>query len=165
MTLHGPNGRYTNDARIAEAVAQMFTRIGVETAVETMPGAVFFRRASTGANGEPEFSFILVGWGAGTGEVSSPLKSLVATYDKAKGTGAANRGRYSNAELDKLIADGLATIDDAKRQALFAKASEVAMEDVAIIPTHYQFNTWGTRKGLKYEPRTDENTLAMSVSE
>lgn len=165
MTLHGPNGRYTNDARIAEAVAQMFTRVGVETSVETMPGAVFFRRASAGANGDPEFSFILVGWGSGTGEVSSPLKSLVATYDKTKGTGAANRGRYSNAELDKLIADGLATIDDAKRQAIFAKASELAINDVAIIPTHYQFNTWGTRKGLKYEPRTDENTLAMSVSE
>jgi peptide/nickel transport system substrate-binding protein len=42
MTLHGPNGRYINDARMAEAVAQMFTRIGVETKVETMPPAVFF---------------------------------------------------------------------------------------------------------------------------
>lgn len=165
MTLHGPNGRYTNDARIAEAVAQMFTRVGVETAVETMPGAVFFNRASAGANGNPEFSFILVGWGSGTGEVSSPLKSLVATYDKAKGTGSANRGRYSNAELDKLIADGLATIEDTKRAAIFAKASEIAIEDVAIIPTHYQFNTWATRKGFKYEARTDESTLAMSVSE
>jgi peptide/nickel transport system substrate-binding protein len=165
LTLHGPNGRYTNDARIAEAVAQMFTRIGIETSVETMPPAVFFRRASTGAQGEPEFSFILVGWGSGTGEVSSPLKSLVATYDRTKGFGAANRGRYSNPVLDKLITEGLGTIDDAKRAATFAKASEVAMEDVALIVSHYQFNTWGTRKGLKYEPRTDENTLAMSVSE
>ncbi|MDX2156000.1 MAG: ABC transporter substrate-binding protein [Hyphomicrobiaceae bacterium] len=165
MTLHGPNGRYTNDARIAEAVAQMFTRIGVETAVETMPPAVFFNRASAGAQGNPEFSFILVGWGAGTGEVSSPLKSLVATFDKAKGSGAANRGRYSNPELDKVIAEGLATIDDDKRAALFAKASEIAIEDVAVIVTHYQLNTWGTRKGLKYEPRTDEYTVAMSASE
>lgn len=165
MTLHGPNGRYTNDAKLAEAVAQMFTRIGVETAVETMPPAVFFNRASAGAAGKPEFSFILVGWGSGTGEVSSPLKSLVATFDKDKGYGAANRGRYSNPELDKLIAEGLATIDDGKRAALFGKASEVAIDDVSIIPSHYQFNTWGTRKGFKYEPRADENTLAMSVSE
>ncbi|MGH6814859.1 MAG: ABC transporter substrate-binding protein, partial [Hyphomicrobiaceae bacterium] len=61
MTLHGPNGRYTNDVRIAEAVAQMFTRIGVETTIETLPPATFFSRASTGAGGQPEFSFILVG--------------------------------------------------------------------------------------------------------
>ena len=165
MTLHSPNGRYINDARMAEAVAQMFTRIGIETKVETMPPAVFFNRASAGAGGNPEFSFILVGWGAGTGEVSSPLKSLVATFDKTKGMGTANRGRYSNPVLDKAIDEALATVDDTKRGALLAKASEIAIEDVAVIVSHYQLNTWATRKGLTYTPRTDEYTLAMSVSE
>jgi peptide/nickel transport system substrate-binding protein len=150
---------------MAEAVAQMFTRIGVETKVETMPPAVFFNRASAGAGGNPEFSFILVGWGAGTGEVSSPLKSLVATFDKVKGMGTANRGRYSSPVLDKAIADALATVDDAKRADLLAKASEIAIEDVAVIVSHYQLNTWASRKGLKYVPRGDENTVAMSVTE
>ncbi len=165
MTLHGPNGRYINDARMAEAVAQMFTRVGVETKVETMPPAVVVNRASAGADGKPEFSFILVGWGSGTGEVSSPLKSLVATFDKTKGMGTANRGRYSNPELDKVIDQALATVDDAKRGELLAKASEMAMEDVGIIVSHYQLNTWATRKGLSYTPRTDEYTIATSVSE
>jgi peptide/nickel transport system substrate-binding protein len=165
MTLHGPNGRYINDARMAEAVAQMFTRIGVETKVETMPPAVFFNRASQGAGGNPEFSFILVGWGSGTGEVSSPLKSLVATFDKTKGMGTANRGRYSNPVLDKVIDEALATVDDTKRGELLAKASEIAIEDVGVIVSHYQLNTWATRRGLKYVPRTDEYTIATSVSE
>ena len=164
LTLHSPNGRYINDARMAEAVAQMFTRIGVETKVETMPPAVFFSRASAGAGGNPEFSFILVGWGSGTGEVSSPLKSLVATFNKAKGMGTANRGRYSNPELDKVIDQALATVDDEKRGALLAKASEIAINDGAVIVSHYQLNTWATRKGLKYEPRTDEYTIAQGVS-
>ncbi len=31
LTLHGPNDRYQNDARIVQAVAQMWTRAGVET--------------------------------------------------------------------------------------------------------------------------------------
>jgi peptide/nickel transport system substrate-binding protein len=165
MTLHSPNGRYINDARMAEAVAQMFTRVGVETKVETMPPAVFFNRASAGAGGNPEFSFILVGWGSGTGEVSSPLKSLVATFDKTKGMGTANRGRYSNPALDKVIDEALGTVDDAKRGALLAKASEIAIEDVGVIVSHYQLNTWATRKGLKYEPRTDEYTIANGVSQ
>ncbi len=164
MTIHSPNGRYINDARMAEAVAQMFTRIGVETKVETMPPAVFFNRASAGAGGNPEFSFILVGWGAGTGEVSSPLKSLVATFSKTTGMGTANRGRYSNPVLDKAIDEALATVDDTKRAELLAKASEIAIEDVGVIVSHYQLNTWATRAGLKYEPRTDENTVANSVS-
>ncbi|MGH1477362.1 MAG: ABC transporter substrate-binding protein [Geminicoccales bacterium] len=164
LTIHGPNDRYINDAKIAEAVAQMLTRAGIDTAVETMPRSVYFKRASTGGpDGTPEFSFILVGWGAGSGEASSPLKSLIHTYDKERGFGASNRGRYSNAEVDKLIEDALATIDDTTREGMLAKATEIAINDGAIIPLHYQVNTWGTRKGLKYIPRTDEATHAMSV--
>lgn len=166
LTIHGPNDRYINDAKIAEAVAQMLTRVGIDTKVETMPRSVFFKRASRGGpDGTPEFSFILVGWGAGSGEASSPLKSLIHTYNKDAGFGASNRGRYSNPEVDKLIEEALATVDDAKRQNLLAKATEVAINDGAIIPLHYQVNTWGTRKGLKYNPRTDEGTMAMEVTE
>lgn len=164
LTIHGPNDRYINDAKIAEAVAQMLTRAGIKTDVVTMPRSVYFKRASRGGpDGTPEFSFILVGWGSGTGEASSPLKSLIHTYDKERGFGASNRGRYSNPEVDKLIEDALATVDDAKRQKLLAKATEVAIEDVAIIPLHYQVNTWATRKGIKYRARTDEATVATDV--
>jgi peptide/nickel transport system substrate-binding protein len=163
MTLHGPSGRYANDVKIAEAVAQMFTRIGVETALETLPPAVFFQRASTGNNGSPEFSFILVGWSSDTGEVSGSIKPLVGTFDKDKGTGTTNRGRYSNPDLDKLVAEALATVDDAKREAILAKASELAIGDVAIIPSHYPTSAWAIRKGLTLKPRADEYTLATDV--
>ncbi|MEM6988665.1 MAG: ABC transporter substrate-binding protein, partial [Pseudomonadota bacterium] len=164
LTIHGPNDRYINDAKIAEAIGQMLTRIGIKTAVETMPRSVYFGRASRGGpNKTPEFSFILVGWGAGSGEASSPLKSLIATHTPDKGWGSSNRGRYSNADFDALLTTALSTVDDAKRQDLLAQATEMAIEDVAIIPTHYQVSTWGTRKGLKYVARTDEYTLAIGV--
>ncbi|MBN8910002.1 MAG: ABC transporter substrate-binding protein, partial [Rhodospirillales bacterium] len=39
ITLHGPNDRYVNDSKLVEAIAQMWTRIGVKTKVETMPAA------------------------------------------------------------------------------------------------------------------------------
>ena len=165
LTIHGPNDRYINDAKIAEAIAQMLTRIGIKTAVETMPKSVYFKRASRGAEGGlPEFSFVLVGWGAGTGEASSPLKSLLHTYDKERGFGASNRGRYSDPTLDKTIEDALATVDDAEREALLIKATEMAMKDYGIIPLHYQVNVWGARKGLSYQGRTDEYTLFSKVT-
>lgn len=164
MTMHGPNGRYTNDVKIIEAVAQMFTRAGIETSIETLPPAVFFSRASAGAGGLPEFSFILVGWSADTGETSGSLKPLVGTFDKDKGTGSANRGRYSNPALDAMIAEAQATVDDGKRAGILAQAVEIAIDDVAIIPSHYPINTWGTRKGLKITPRADEYTFVMGVT-
>lgn len=164
LTIHGPNDRYINDAKVAEAIGQMLTRIGIKTTVETMPRSVYFGRASGGGpNKTPEFSFILVGWGAGSGEASSPLKSLIATHTPEKGWGSSNRGRYSNPEFDALLTTALSTVDDAKRQDLLAEATEMAIEDVAIIPTHYQVSTWGTKKGLKYVARTDEYTLAIGV--
>ncbi|MFZ4809235.1 MAG: ABC transporter substrate-binding protein [Hyphomicrobiaceae bacterium] len=160
LSLHSPNGRYTNDSKIAEAVAQMLTRIGIETSLELLPPAVFFQRASSGGpQGGPEFSFILVGWSAGTGEASGSLKPLVATFDKDKGMGATNRGRYSNPEVDRLIEEALKTVDDPKRAALLAQATDLAIADVAVIPLHYQVNTWAARKGLKYTARSDEYTL------
>ena len=165
MKIHGPNGRYVNDAKIVEVVAQMLTRIGIETSVETLPPAVFFRRASQGGpDSTPEFSFILVGWGSGTGEASSPLRSLLYTFDKSRGTGAANRGRYSNPEVDKLVDAALVSVDDTKRAGLLAKATEVAIGDLGIIPSHYQLNVWATRKGLTIVPRTDEYTLVTGVT-
>jgi peptide/nickel transport system substrate-binding protein len=164
MKIHGPNGRYVNDAKIVEVVAQMLTRIGIDTSVETLPPAVFFRRASSGApDNMPEFSFILVGWGSGTGEASSPLRSLLYTVDSARGTGAANRGRYSNPEVDKLVDEALVSVDDEKRADLLARATEVAIGDLGIIPSHYQLNVWATRKGLKIVPRTDEYTMVTGV--
>lgn len=164
-TLFGPNDRYINDAKIVEAIAQMLSRIGIDTTPDTMPKSVYFKRAKNrGPDNPPEFGFVLVGWGSGTGEPSSPLKSLLATYNKDKGLGSSNRGLHSNPEMDKVLEDALATVDDAKRAELLAKATEIGIgQDVGIIPLHYQVNTWAAKKGLKYTARTDERTLAMGV--
>ena len=39
LTIHTPNNRYVNDAKVAQAVAQMLTRVGIVTRVEAMPSA------------------------------------------------------------------------------------------------------------------------------
>lgn len=165
LTIHGPNDRYVNDAKLCEVIAQMLTRGGIPTKVVTMPGGVFFSRASTGGpDKQPEFSMILVGWGSGTGEASSPLKSLIMTPDKAKGTGASNRGNFSAPDVDKLVNQALASVDDKQREKLLQEATELALGKYqAIIPLHYQVNTWATKPGLKYRARTDERTIVMDV--
>ena len=165
LTIHGPNDRYINDDKICEAIGQMLSANGIPTKVSTMPKNVFFKRASKGGkDGQPEFSFFLVGWGSGTGEPSSPLKSLLVTRDKSKGFGASNRGRHSNPKVDALVVEALSTVDDAKRGQLLAQATEAAIGDSqGIIPLHYQVNTWATRKGLKYNARADERTVGLDL--
>jgi len=167
MTIHGPNDRYINDAKIAEALAQMLSRIGIKAKVETMPKSVYFQRASSGGpNKSPEFSFMVLGWGAGSGEASSPLRALLHSYDKSIGMGRANRGRHSDPAVDKIIQKALSTVDADARGKLLAEATEIAVgQNYGVIPVHYQMNTWATTSNLSYQPRTDERTIVMGLSD
>lgn len=164
LTLHGPNGRYVNDTKVIEAIAQMFNRVGLDTSFETLPPANFFSRASRGADGWPDFSVVMTGWQVGTGEASDALKAISASFDEKTGFGAGNRARYVNARMDALLKQALVTNDAAKRAALLAEASEAAINDGAIIPIHFQSNIWAAKKGITVIPRTDEYTLATGIS-
>jgi peptide/nickel transport system substrate-binding protein len=158
VTLHGPNDRYVNDAQILQAIAQMWTRIGVRTRVEALPSSTYFTRSA-----RDEFSIGLLGWGTGTGEADSPLSSLVATRDAARGRGASNRSGYSNGNLDRLLDQALATLDQTAREDLYRQATRIAIGDRAILPLHHQINLWAARSGMVYVGRSDERTMAMSL--
>ena len=158
ITLHGPNDRYVNDAKIIQAVGQMWSRIGVQTTVDAITWTNFIGRAN-----KQEFSAYLLAWGIATGEASDPLRALIETYSAEKGVGSVNRGRYSNPSLDALIDQAVSTADDAAREKLLIQASRIALEDVAIIPLHIQKNIWGMKAGLTYAARADEGTRAMDL--
>lgn len=158
ITLGTPNDRYINDAQVAQAVAQMWARIGIPTEIDASTASTFFSRRNA-----QEFSVYLAGWGAGTGEMSSPLKALLATLDKTRGYGGTNAGRYSNPAMDDLLTEALRTVDDTAREELLRKASRVAMEDFAIIPLHYEVSPWAMKATLDYTPRADQYTLPYLV--
>jgi peptide/nickel transport system substrate-binding protein len=159
ITLHSPLNRYLNDAQIAVAVGQMLSKVGIDAKVEVIPASIYFGRAS-----KLEFSLMLLGWGgADVMETGTVMRSLLMTYNKDKGEGAANRGRYSNPALDKMISVALDTFGDAKRAELSAQAMEVAMADVGLVPMYFEMGTWAVRKDLQYKARFTQYTVAMDV--
>jgi peptide/nickel transport system substrate-binding protein len=158
MTIHCQNNRFVNDERICQAVAGMLTRIGVRTDVDAMPHAV---HVSRGRN--REFSFWTGLWNVETGEPTSPLVTLLATVDEARGRGQFNRGRYANPAFDALVEQALAELDDAKREALLIRATEIAFRDVALIPLHHQMHLWAHRATRRHLPRLDGYTRAMDL--
>lgn len=81
---------------------------------------------------------------------------MLATYDIAKGMGAFNRGRYSNAQYDTVLGQALGEFDEAKRNALLAQATHIAVTDTAMVPLYWQVVHWAARKGIVYTPRRDE---------
>ena len=46
---------------------------------------------------------------------------------------------------------------------MITRLLSAAINDTALVPLHYQVNTWAARKGLRYTPRTDERTYAHEV--
>ena len=156
MTLAATNNRYVNDEQIAQAVAQMFARVGIRARVEAFPMNVYLTKGRKG-----EFAFAMLGWGSFSGDLA--LRALVATPDASKGFGAFNWSGYSNPKVDELLERGFATVVEKRREELAREAMRVAMRDYAVIPLHHQVTTWAMRKPLVYAPRTDEFTFAHHV--
>ncbi|MCC7427472.1 MAG: ABC transporter substrate-binding protein [Alphaproteobacteria bacterium] len=159
LTLHGPQGRYVNEDRITQAVAQMWARLGIEVTVESIPSAVFFPRGS-----RLEFSAFTASGANFTGEAASLINSLLMTFNAQAGTGTTNRGRYSNPEVDRLMTEAFRTLDDAKRAELLQRAQEVAIgTDVGLIPIFFSGNVWAGVREVRYVVHTTNETLAMNV--
>ncbi|MHB0898059.1 MAG: ABC transporter substrate-binding protein [Spirochaetales bacterium] len=160
ITLHSPNDRYLNDEQVAQTIGQFFARIGLDVKVQALPYSVFGTAAT-----KLEYSIFLMGFGNTTGDAARGMTAVLATFDAAAGLGANNRGRYSNPEFDKLIKAAASTSDDAKREGYLQEAARIAFaKDHAILPLYFQTTTWAVRKGITYEPRMDEYTLANYVT-
>lgn len=158
LTIGSPNDRYINDSKIAQAVAQMLTRAGIKTDVDAVTASVFFKRRNN-----YEFSLYLAGWGSSGAGMASPLRALVASQNKDKGLGGTNRGRYSNAELDAVIEEALATVEPETHLALLQKANNMVVDDVAILPLHFEVTPWALKAGLTMTPRADQHTVLTTV--
>ncbi len=156
MVLGSPNGRYINDSKVAQTLASMWTRVGVKTTIDSNAPAVFFKNRDAYA-----YSAYMAGWGTSTGEMSNTLNSLLVTPNKEKGQGTTNRSRYSNPEMDKLVAESANQMDDAQRAATLSKASEVAMADFAMLPIHFEHSVWAMKKGISFKGRADQQTMVQ----
>lgn len=158
VTLATPDDRWPNDARIAQAVAQMWSRIGVRTAIDAMPCTAFVPRRT-----RQEHAIQIGAWGSNSGEASNFLLAIVATHDRGRLTGASNMTRHSDPRIDDFVARGSATLDNEMREAIWKEAVAYYAEQVPTIQLLQYLNTWAHRRGLTHDPRMDERTIAMGV--
>lgn len=149
LTIHTTNGRYVNDTRLAQAVAQMLARLEIEVTVQPVQIANYFTQARN-----REFSFLQVGWGHNS---TDPLLVMRETFHS---TAANNYGGWTNAAVDGYLDAAETELDAARRQEMLAGVTRLAISEAVVVPTHYQVNVWGSRRGLRYVPRRDEATFA-----
>lgn len=159
LVMHVPADRYVAGSETAQAVAQMWSRVGVQTSVETLTWSVFQSRVGRG-----EFAMTMIAWGNGTGEASYGLLNILATPDAARGQGVSNWGRYSNPAVDRDLDEATAAFDEHKREAFLQDAARLVDADVGIMPLFHYQNIWAARRGLVVRPQSSDRTLATMVT-
>jgi peptide/nickel transport system substrate-binding protein len=155
MTLHGPNGWFPGDTEVLQAIAQGFTRIGVETRVEVLPTATFFSRATN-----RDFAMFMTTYASNLAAIT--LQQVLATRNPETRMGPFNRQHYSNPRMDEALLEAMQTMDETKRNALTAEAMRIAIDDVGVIPIFYPKAIWaGLKSRVSYDPSPAWYTNAL----
>ena len=139
MTVHASNGWFANDSKVAQAVAQGFSRIGVKTDVEVLPTAVLQSKARG-----REFSCVLTA--LQSAYVLVLLRYAAMTPNTATGDGALNHMHYSNPKIDTLMTSALKEMNLDKRKAMTNEAMREYMADAGMIPLFNIKSNWAGRK-------------------
>jgi peptide/nickel transport system substrate-binding protein len=162
VTLSGPNDRYVQDEKIAEAVAKYLAKIGVKAKLDVKPKSIFFPQVAKG-----ELEFYLIGWFDGTFDMGRTYFKLAHSRNEEKGFGGLNGADYGDPELDKLLESTADIVDPQERGKVLQQLNKMAMVDKIVwIPLHYQEDLYAIQKGkgIKFQPRPDRWMVYKEIS-
>ena len=149
VTLDCPNNRYVNDEKICQALAAMWSQIGVSTRVNAMPRATYFPKLE-----KTDTSLYMLGWGGGSTDAMFTLQPVLSTYS-GKGDGDYNYGRYTNPKLDALTQKAKAEMNAEARLVEIQEALLAHNAEINHIPLHRQVIPWASRGNVTVVHRAD----------
>jgi peptide/nickel transport system substrate-binding protein len=154
LTLQGPNGRYLEDANVAQAVGQFLSDVGVETKVETMDFNAVFSPLSRRHQVGPIY---FIGQGGATW---SPLFGMSLFSSK---TAMTNTGGWYNADWQQDF-DNLKNVrDPVQERAIIDKMLAIFRDDAPWIFLYFQPDFYGVGQRIDWEPRRDELIDVMTI--
>ncbi len=149
VTLDCPNNRYVNDERICQALAAMWSQVGVATKVNAMPRALYFPKLE-----KTDTSLYMLGWGGASTDGIFTLQPVLSSYN-GKGDGDFNYGRYTNAKVNELTAKVKVDMNPQERLGLIREALLAQNAEVNLIPLHRQVIPWASRSNVTVVHRSD----------
>ena len=152
ITLSAPNDRYVQDEQIASTIASYLSKVGIEVEVDAKPKSVYFEEVMNN-----ELEFYLIGWFDGSYDFGRSYSKLLHSVEEETGYGTFNGASYSDPIADQLYAVSKKVVDPELRASILRDLNRLAMERVAVIPLHYQEDTYAMYKGrgIEFTPRSD----------
>lgn len=118
---------------------QAWKEIGVEATPSTEEWNAYLDRLTK----TRDFDIFLVGFSWG---VDPDQTTMWATKSY---TGGFNMNKYSNTDVDKLLQEGLTTLDQAKRKQIYVQMQNLVMEDLPSFITDFPQNLAGLNKRVQ----------------
>jgi len=103
------------------------------------------------------------GWDTPSGDAGGMYNVMMYSRDKKKGYGQANRGAYSNPKFDEMIDKADATAKLAERDRYLQEATKIAIQDIPLIPVHYEQDLYAAKKNVNLKARADKFLWAYEM--
>lgn len=144
LTLTSPNGRYQNDRLASEAIAGMWSEVGVNTQVQVMDWSPFVE----GVLGKTHEAFFFQ-------QVGVLLDATVSINFHSGREGAAWQG-YDNDEANQIIDEAPTILDAEERNAMYQRLGELVYEECPWVFLWNQQGVYGLRNEVVgWEPHQD----------
>jgi peptide/nickel transport system substrate-binding protein len=139
--------------RLVTAIADAWQKIGVDVSIESLEWGGFYARIKRG-----DFQVFSLSW---VGITDPDIYRWVLHTDMQPPKGA-NRGRYSNAQVDQWLDAAASSQSLAERKALYAKIQTKMAEDQVYIPLWYDAVVAVSGPRLQgFKPRNDASLRSL----
>lgn len=125
----------------AQLLQADLAEVGIKAQIRVIEWGELIRRAKAG-----EHDLLFMGWAGDNGD---PDNFLTPQFSCASVESGLNFARFCDAKLDKLIADGKAVSDQAKRSALYKDAQAIIQQQALWLPLAHPTAYALTRKGIE----------------
>ncbi len=122
-------------SQYSQAVQNSLTEIGLNVQIETLDRPTIVSQLAQG-----QFQMYTGIWVGGNQDPIFLRNLFSSTMIPSSVVPCCNRGRYRNAEVDKLLEDAMNEIDRAKAKELYTKAWQDISDDVPLFPLWYPAN-------------------------
>ncbi|HEV3104516.1 MAG TPA: ABC transporter substrate-binding protein [Trinickia sp.] len=142
----------------AELLQADLAKIGVKADIKVIEWGELIKQAKLG-----QHDMLFMGWAGDNGDPDNYFSPLFSCNAVSSGI---NFARYCDPQLDKLIADGRATPDQAKRAKTYESAQKIVHDEALWIPLGYPTAAAITRanvSGYRVSPFGRQNFAVVAV--
>lgn len=148
ITLHAPEGRYLNDASVAQTAADQIDQLeNVSCELNLRPFPEISDAASQPYDDE-EIPFFLIGWGVITGDADYAIDAWINPDHPLE--------TFRDEEAFELLQESKTEEDSDEREQLLQELNANLREKAPFVFLHSQDSIYGVNEELQWEPRRDE---------